>query len=115
MIMAPFRHSWTAINWASCSLISVLNGMSYVIISLKMSPQLSTVDYIIKSHCPSILQQSETSRAAIFPYVMANELIAVLEEEFVLGVSRSLVKREKTERAGSGLRNHRGTDTITTV
>lgn len=115
MIMAPFRHSCTAINWASCSLISVLNGMSYVIISLKMSPQLSTVDYIIKSHCPSILQQSETSHAAIFPYVMANELIAVLEEEFVLGVSMSLLKREKTVRAGSGLQNHRGTDTITTV
>lgn len=54
-----------------------------MIISLKMSPQLSTVDYIIKSHCPSILQQSETGHAAIFPYVIANELIAVLEEEAV--------------------------------
>lgn len=105
MIMAPFRHSCTAINWASCSLISVLNGMSYVIISLKMSPQLSTVDYIIKSHCPSILQQSETSHAAIFPYVMANELIAVLEEEFMLGVSMSLVKREGWVRAAESQGN----------
>lgn len=57
--------------------------MSYAIISSKMSPQLSTVDYIIKSHCPSILQQSETGHAAIFPYVIANKLIAVLEEEAV--------------------------------
>lgn len=69
--------------------------MSYVIISLRMSPQLSPVDYIIKAHCPSILQQSETRHAAIFPYVKANELIAALEEEVVLGVSVSLVKREQ--------------------
>lgn len=89
--------------------------MSYVIISLKMSPQLSTVDYIIRAHWPSILQQSETRHAAIFPYVMANELIAVLEGAGVLGMRMSLVKRERTARAGSGLRIHRGTDTITTV
>lgn len=81
--MVPSCHSCTAINGASCSLISVLNGMSYVIISLRMSPQLPPVDYIIKAHCPSSLQQSETRHAAIFPYVKANELIAALEDEAV--------------------------------
>lgn len=85
-----------------------------MIISLKMSPQLSTVDYIIKAHCPSILQQNETRHAVIFPYVMANELIAVLEEGAVLGVSMSLVERERAGRARSRVQNHKGTDTITT-
>lgn len=69
--------------------------MSYVIISLRMSPQLCPVDYIIKAHCPSILQQSEARRAAIFPYVEANELFAALEEEAALGGTRSPVKREQ--------------------
>lgn len=53
-------------------------------------------------------------KLAVFPYAKANKLIAALEEEAVVGGSVSVVE-ERTARAGSGLGNHRGTDTITTV
>lgn len=66
--------------------------MAYVLISWRMSPQPSPVDWIFKARRPSILQQSESRHVAIFPYVRANELIAALEEEAVLGVSMSLVE-----------------------